>query len=370
MMRVQIVDPSAFTPPYDHALSAALARAGAQVELVTSRFAYGGVPAPDGYAVRELFYRHAAGRPGSGLRLALKLAEHGPDMLRYRRLAREADVVHFQWLSVQPLDVHLLPRRPLVLTAHDLLPREPRTGQVRAQRRLYDAVDAVIVHSEYGREQLLHSTGVYPGKVHVVHHGAFTHLAEQPVEAPLPPELAAVQGPVVLFFGLLRPYKGVDTLLEAWRGVQGAELWIVGRSRMDIAELQQRAPGNVRFVTRFVSDQELPAYFRRADAVVLPYGATERFDQSGVLFTALAFARPVVLTGVGGFPELAAAGAAELVPADDPQALGATLARLIADPAARERLSAGARTAALGAYSWDAAAKRTLSIYHRVLARH
>ncbi|MGZ4203605.1 MAG: glycosyltransferase family 4 protein [Thermoleophilaceae bacterium] len=368
-MRVQIVDPSAFTPPYDHALSAALGRAGAQVELVTSRFAYGGVPAPDGYAVRELFYRHAAGRPGSRLRLALKLAEHGPDMLRYRRMAREADVVHFQWLSVQPLDVHLLPRRPLVLTAHDLLPREPRPGQVRAQRRLYDAVDAVIVHSEYGREQLLHSTGVEPGKVHVVHHGAFTHLAEQPAEAPLPSELAAVQRPVVLFFGLLRPYKGVETLLEAWRGVQGAELWIVGRSRMDIAELQQRAPGNVRFVTRFVSDQELPAYFRRADAVVLPYSATERFDQSGVLFTALAFARPVVLTGVGGFPELAAAGAAELVPADDPEALGATLARLIADPAARERLSAGARTAALGAYSWDAAAQRTLAIYQGVLAR-
>jgi glycosyltransferase involved in cell wall biosynthesis len=368
-MRVQIVDPSAFTAPYDHALCVALARAGAEVELVTSRFAYGGVPAPEGYARRELFYRHARGRPGSRLRLALKLAEHVPDMLRYRRVARAADIVHFQWLSVQPLDVHLLPRRPLVLTAHDLLPREPRPGQVRAQRRLYDAVDAVIVHSEYGREQLLRCTGADPEKVHVVHHGAFTHLAQQPVEAALPPDLAAVRGPVVLFFGLLRPYKGVETLLEAWRGVQGAELWIVGRSRMDMELLRPRAPSNVRFVTRFVSDAELPAFFRRADAVVLPYRSTDRFDQSGVLFTALAFARPVVLTDVGGFPELAAAGAAELVAADDPEALGAALARLIADPAARERLSAGARAAAIGSYSWEHAARRTLAIYDLVLER-
>src|SRR5438477_6701428 len=148
-MRVHVVDPSAFTPPYDHALSAALVRAGAEVELVTSNFAYGPVPAPEGYAVRRLFYRHALGRPGSRLRLATKLIEHVPDMLRYRRLARSASVIHFQWLDVQWLDRRLLPTGPVVLTAHDLLPREPRPGQARAQRRLYAAVDAVIAHSEY-----------------------------------------------------------------------------------------------------------------------------------------------------------------------------------------------------------------------------
>ena len=83
-----VVDPSAYTPPYDHALCAALARAGADVELVTSAFAYGPVPAPAGYAVRERFYRLAPGAPGSRLRRAAKLAQHVPDMLRYRRAAR------------------------------------------------------------------------------------------------------------------------------------------------------------------------------------------------------------------------------------------------------------------------------------------
>ena len=60
-MRVDVIDPSAFTPPYDRALCSALAREGAQVRLITSRFAYGEVPAPDGYEVREHFYRRVPG---------------------------------------------------------------------------------------------------------------------------------------------------------------------------------------------------------------------------------------------------------------------------------------------------------------------
>ena len=61
-MRVQIVDPSAYTPPYDRSLCAALARSGADVELVTSRFLYGPVPPADGYRVTEAFYRRSATR--------------------------------------------------------------------------------------------------------------------------------------------------------------------------------------------------------------------------------------------------------------------------------------------------------------------
>jgi glycosyltransferase involved in cell wall biosynthesis len=361
-MRVQIVDPSAFTPPYDHALCSALARAGADVELVTSRFAYGEAPSPDGYRRREYFYRHARGAPGSRARTVAKLAEHVPDMLRYRRLAASADVVHFQWLDVQLLDRLLLPRRPLVLTAHDLLPREPRAGQARAQRALYGAVDAIVVHSEYGRAQLVGELGLDSRKVHVIHHGAFEYLTRLP-DAGLPAELAAPRGPVVLFFGLLRPYKGVDVLLRAWREVQGAELWIVGRPRMDLAPLRELAGPTVRFVSRFVSDAELAACFRQATVAVLPYSRTERFDQSGVLATALAFSKPTVLTDVGGFGEVAATGAARLVAPGDADALADALTGLLADSAERERMAAAAAAAAAGPYSWDEAARRTLAVY-------
>jgi glycosyltransferase involved in cell wall biosynthesis len=362
-MRAHIVDPSAFTPPYDHALASALARAGADVELITSRFGYGAVPAPDGYAVRELFYRHAVGETGSRARRAGKLLEHVPDMLRYGTVARSADVVHFQWLAVQAVDRYLLPDRPTVLTAHDLLPREPRPGQAWAQRRLYEAVDAIVVHSSYGRDLLVARLGVDPAKVRVIHHGAFKHLTAQPHELPLPDELRAVEGPVVLFFGLLRPYKGLETLLEAWRGVEGAELWVVGRPRMALEPLRARAPGHVRFIPRFVSDAELPAFFRRADVVVLPYSRTERLDWSGVLATALAFGKPIVVSDVGGFSEVAAAGAARLVAPDDPAALRAAIDVLLGDEQAREGLAWGALTAAKSSYSWEAAADETLALY-------
>jgi len=179
----------------------------------------------------------------------------------------------------------------------------------------------------------------------------------------LPPELAGVEGPVALFFGLLRPYKGLDVLLDAWRGIEGAELWVVGMPRMDTAALRASAPPGVRFVERFVPDAQVAALFRRADLAVLPY---REIDQSGVLFTALGAGTPLVLSAVGGFPEVAAEGAAELVPPGDAAALRTTLARLLADPAARERLAAGARLAAVERYGWDAIARRHLDLYARL----
>jgi hypothetical protein len=80
-----------------------LAQAGAEVELVTAPFPHGEVPPARGFTVREDFYRHAPA--GRGRRWA-RLATHVPDMLRASRI--DADVVHFQWLAVQPLDQHLL----------------------------------------------------------------------------------------------------------------------------------------------------------------------------------------------------------------------------------------------------------------------
>ena len=156
----------------------------------------------------------------------------------------------------------------------------------------------------------------------MIHHGAFEHLAQLPSQ-PLAAELEQVAGPVVLFFGLLRPYKGVDVLLEAWRGIRGRRA-VDRRTPADghRAAARERCRPGVRFVPRFVADAELPAFFRRADVVVLPYSRTERFDQSGVLATALAFAKPVVLSDVGGFGEVAATGAAGLVAPGDAVAGG------------------------------------------------
>ena len=367
-MRVQLVDPSAFTPPYDRALAAALARRGAEVELLTSRFLYGPVPEPEGYRVRECFYRRSAARgleaPG---RRAFKAAEHLRDMRRLRS-ELDADVVHYQWLTAPALDAHLLPpRRPRLITAHYVLPPRASRRQVAAASRLFGRMDAVVAHSEHGAARLRDEVGVDSDRVRVIPHGAFDYLTHLPAEKPLPAELEGADGPVILFFGLLRPYKGLDTLLQAFRELPDAELWIVGNPRMDIEPLRRlaaTAPGRVRFLTRFVEDAEIPPIFRRADLVVLPYRDAEH---SGVLYTGLAFAKPLVLTSVGGFPELAASGAARLVPPEDPAALAAALAELVADPGARERLAAAAGEAAAGPYSWDAVATQTLALYQELV---
>ena len=93
---------------------------------------------------------------------------------------------------------------------------------------------------------------------------------------------------------------------------------------------------------------------------MLPY---REIEQSGVAATALAFGTPLVLSAVGGFPELAATGAAALVPPGDPDALRAELRRLLADAGARERMRAAAAAAAAGPFSWDAAARAHLDLY-------
>jgi len=254
-----------------------------------------------------------------------------------------------------------------VMTAHYVLSPQPSRRQLASARRAFEAMDAVVAHSELGARRLREGIGLDPGRIRVIHHGAFDYLTRLPEEKPLVPELEGAEGPVILFFGLLRPYKGLDTLLEAFRSVEGAELWIVGNPRMDVEPLQRlaaKSPGRVRTLTRFVEDAEIPAIFRRADLVVLPYRDAEH---SGVLYAALAFGKPLVLSAVGGFPEIAEQGAARLVPPEDPAALAAALTELVGDEAARAELGRAAAQAAAGPYSWDEAARRTLALYHELL---
>ena len=362
-VRVQLIDPSGDVAPYDHALAAALAARGADVELITSRFVHGPAAEPDGYALDPHFYRLATRWAGGAprTRRALKLAEHVPDMIRLRRRAAHADVRHFQWLPLAPLDAWLLPpARPRLMTLHNVLRAE------RLDRRLLERMDALVVHTSAGAELLTGAHGVAPERVRTIPHGAFEHLTRQPAEDPLPEELRAVEGPVVLCFGVVRPYKGVDVLLEAFRGVD-AELWVVGRPLGESMErLRRVAPPGVRFVSRYVSDRELPAFFRRADLLVLPH---RQVDVSGVLFAGLAFGKAMVLSDVGGFRDVVEEhGAGRLVPPADPEALGAAIRELVADPAARTELGRRALAAAQGPYSWDRIAGQTLRLYEELAA--
>ena len=327
-VRVDVLDPPAFTPPYDHALCAALAGAGARVRLLTGPFRHGAWPAAPGFErVVRSRARHLL-RPWPG----------------------DADVRHVQWAPLPELDQLRRPPRPWVLTAHDAVPRAPRRFQRAAHERLLHAADAVVVHAEHSAARL-RALGV---RAHVIPHGV---LDLGPPGA-LPRELRDDGAPVVLLFGLLRPYKGLDVLLEAWEGVTGAQLWVVGAPRMP---LPARLPPGVQLVPRFVSDAEGSAVLRRADVVVLPY---RDIEQSGVLFAALGLGKPLVLSAVGGFPEVAPA--AVLVPPGDAAALRAELDRLLGDEAARAALAAAAARAARERFGWEAIARRHLELYAKI----
>jgi glycosyltransferase involved in cell wall biosynthesis len=113
-----------------------------------------------------------------------------------------------------------------------------------------------------------------------------------------------------------------------------------------------------------VSDGELHALMLRADLVVLPY---REIDQSGVAFTALGAGVPLLVSEVGGFPEIAATGAARAFPPGDASALGAALRELLGDPTTLRAMAESARAAADGAYAWEGVARRTLALYERLL---
>src|SRR5581483_3263191 len=106
-VHVALCDPPAFTPQYDHELAAALARAGVDVELVTSHLRFGEAPTAAGYERRELFYPWSSRAfRRSPLRLPLKALEHPVGMARLGRL--DADVVHLQWIAWPRVDRALL----------------------------------------------------------------------------------------------------------------------------------------------------------------------------------------------------------------------------------------------------------------------
>jgi glycosyltransferase involved in cell wall biosynthesis len=373
-MRVDLVDPPAYSPPYDHALASALVAEGAHVRLFTSRFAYGTVPDADNYQRHEYFYRLAIGSAASRVRRVTKATEHVPDMLAYRLLtSNAADVVHFQWLTAPALDLRLLPSAPVVLTIHDPLRRARPHGVPGAHG--FERVAAVIVHSEYARTSVIESHALEPSKVHVIRHGALGpalpvggQRAGDGTDSGLPAELRDDGAPVVLSFGLLRPYKGLETLLAAWHGTPDAQLWVVGRPMMDVDALAATAPAGVQILPRFVSESEQAALFARADVVVLPYERGERFGFSGVLATALGHGKAIVLSDVGGFAEVGALGAARTVTPGDSAALREVLDELVGDADARDALAAAAREAATGVFSWERAARETIALYEKILA--
>lgn len=189
-----------------------------------------------------------------------------------------------------------------------------------------------VVHSEFDRRALEQKYAVGRRPVSVIPHGPYDHYerpAARPAQRDAPPTSCNL-----LFFGVIRPFKGLEDLIQAFDSIPESEIagfWltVVGETWEGWtlpAQLiaRSRYRDRITFVNRYVPDEDVAAFFSGADAVVLPY---HRSSASGPLHVAMAHGLPVVVTHVGGLPE-AAAGyqGAVLVPPRDPRALAQALA--------------------------------------------
>ena len=350
-MRVLLADPPAFTPPYDHALASALARAGAEVELVTSPFRFGEAPAPDGYRRSELFYPVSSKVfRRSRLRIPVKLLEHPVGLTRLRQ--RKADIVHFQWLAAPELDDRLLRvDAPLVFTAHDILPR--RTADKRdLWRRLFGRFARVVVHSERARDQL--GELVEPDRLRVIPHPVFPSEPERRDD-----------GRTLLALGIIREYKGLGDAIEATKRIEGARLLVAGDPLESVDGYRAAAGDRAEWRLGFLSEDEVDRALGESTVALFPY--RPEIDQSGALLRALGAGVPVVAYDVGGIAEpVRRFEAGRVVPPGDLDALADAARELLDDPAALERARAGAERARRE-LTWDAAAQAHLELYRELL---
>ncbi len=344
-MRVLLADPPAFTPWYDHELAAALARAGADVELATSHFRFGDVPAPDGYRRSERFYPLSSRLfRRSRARLPLKALEHLGVMCSLA--AARPDVLHLQWLALPQADVRLRFRAPSVFTAHDLLPR--RTASRRGLwQRVLQRFDRVVVHSERGRAALA-ELGV---DARVIPHPVYPSAARR-----------ADDGHTLLALGVIRPYKGLRDAIEATRRLPDARLLVAGDPAMPLDGL--RAAERTEWRLGYLSQAELDRALSEATVALFPYRA--ELDQSGALLQALGAGVPAVVYDVAGLGETVRTFAAgRVVPEGDVEALAAAAGELLGDPEALAAARAGADRAR-HELTWEAAAAAHLDLYREL----
>lgn len=382
-MKVAIIDPSGFTLPYDYCLCTALSHHRCEVLFITSKLRPGPWTQCIDYDRREEFYRIASRISEPRIRKYLKGLEHPFDMARLLNLLQrlEPDMIHFQWLPLPLIDGFFLQRlrkiAPLVLTVHDT---EPFNGAPSSRLQLiklataYKCFSHYIVHTYQSKDVLVRQLLLSEDSVSVIPHGVFSYYQKLHRNTEVSYSL---HGRVftgkkrILFFGVLKPYKGIEILLEAFAHlpqsvIKDTILQIVGHPSMAIEPLKTRAQhlgiaNRIHWDLRFVEEMEVANYFAQADVIVLPY---QRIDQSGVLNVALPFGKPIIASRVGGFVETIADGThGFLVEPGDVDSLSRALACILLDGELRRRMGENVKKLSNGSLSWEAIASKTLRVY-------
>ena len=252
------------------------------------------------------------------------------------------DVVTFQWwhpffapcyISVLSALRKALPRTARVLISHHARPHEPLPGQDLAVREVIKRCTDMVAYSRSDHDVM---ATLVPGST--------IHLQDYPLlETPraLPDRAEAqrhwgVSGRVLLFFGYVRDYKGLDILLKALAKVPpelAVSLLIAGEFYTSVDTAQRlvqslQLEARVHIVNRYISEPEWPTLFAATDALVLPYRAA---SQSMTIPLAYGFGKPVIATRVGGFPDIIDDGQTGVLAEPHPADLALAIQHFYAD---------------------------------------
>jgi len=294
--------------------------------------------------------------------------------LAIRKIIREIrefapDVIHYQgahlWFD---LALPFLRRYPLVFTIHDFQPhpgdrlsrKTPLWVEMFARRR----ADELIVHSQFLRDLVDRNLPGTSGKMSVIPHIQIGEF--------LPPAPHTEDEHLVLFFGRIWEYKGLEYLIRAepliTARVPEARILIAGQGE-EFSRYARMMVHPDRFIVHneFISEARAADYFRRASLVVLPYIEA---SQSGVIPMAYSAAKPVVATTVGGLPESVEDGrTGYLVAPRDAAQLADAVTRLLLDAPLRRRMGEHGKTKMEAACSPGVIAQKTLDVYCRAFER-
>jgi glycosyltransferase involved in cell wall biosynthesis len=255
----------------------------------------------------------------------------------------------------------------ILFICHNVLPHD---GGGMLDRRLAWTVlhqaSAFIVHSDQDRYRLLallpraHVIKTYhPTYAELAHHHDAVNTASPLAEDDMPADMPA-DCPILLFFGFVRPYKGLEYLIQALPLVlqqQKVHLLVVGEFWSSPTYYRHYAQEfgveqAITFIDRYVPNEELGRYFGAADVVVLPYIAA---TQSGVVQLAFGFGKPVITTRVGGLHEVVQDGVNGLiVPPQDEQSLAQAIVRFCSTEIGAVLNRNVQAHAATHAFSWQA----------------
>jgi len=288
--------------------------------------------------------------------------------------------IHFQFFRIERIEsLFLLCLKvlgtPTVYTAHNILPHENNRIDYLLRNITFRSSSLIIVHSDYIKKRLVKRFGVRKEKIWKIPHGDFdAYLPETPISKEEARERLDLsqKDKVLLFFGFIREYKGLDLLLESFEIVskrdQHLTLLIAGkcqtnellsRYRKRISQIPSRE--RIRFEPEYVPTKKVPWYFAASDLVALPYKA---IDHSGIIHMAYSFGRPVIATDVGDFAETIEQGqTGYIVKKNNGTDFAVGISEAFSDPSRLEEMGRKARKLSETKYSWGTIAEMTARAY-------